>query len=262
MKLYLAAGPEDAGRAAASGCPVAVLGGRLCRGSLQLRDGICGMGALLALDAREPGAFGPVQPLAGALWSTARELGYQGLVLDGGDRPGRELGSLARALAGRKQGEVYVTASAAPGGVCALVETALSGGTLRGHLMQAVQRHGAACVALDIARSRMEFPLPAKNGQGKCLTPEMLTALLQQPRSPVRFSPELCAQYFTRKVGREMRFVLYDDGASIRKKLQLAASMGIGTAFLFWPEVRDLPELLRRDGEFSGCSARSSTGGP
>ena len=66
-------------------------------------------------------------------------------------------------------------------------------------------------------------------------------------RSPsVFFSNELCARYYT-YMSREngAHFVLFDDAMSIRKKLQVARSLGIRRAVAALPEIDDLlPALL------------------
>ncbi len=57
----------------------------------------------------------------------------------------------------------------------------------------------------------------------------------------VFFSNELCAHYFTymnRQNGAH--FVLFDDAASIRKKLYLARSLDISDALLPYPAVADI----------------------
>ena len=66
-----------------------------------------------------------------------------------------------------------------------------------------------------------------------------------EPR--VFYSPQLCARYFTymsRDTGAH--FVLFDDGETLRKKQELALSLGIQRFFWVYPEIEDLsnPEFL------------------
>ena len=122
-----------------------------------------------------------------------------------------------------------------------LIPTALSGGSLRQRLGEAVERYGAGRVALAVERTAADFFLPSPDGQGRPLTREELKARLEERSPSVFFSDELCARYFTymnRQSGAH--FVLFDDAGSIRKKLRLAEALGIDRALLCWPEVSDL----------------------
>ena len=128
-----------------------------------------------------------------------------------------------------------------------LLPTALSGGSLFRRLKEATERFGAERVVPAIERVRMDFYLPAPDGQGRELTQQELQNMLDQRAPSVFFSHELCAHYFT-YMSKEngAHFVLFDDAASIRKKMQLAHQLGMDTTVLFYPQVRDLlPELLR-----------------
>ena len=122
-----------------------------------------------------------------------------------------------------------------------LIPTALSGGSLRQRLGEAVERYGAGRVALAVERTAADFFLPSPDGQGRPLTREELKARLEERSPSVFFSDELCARYFTymnRQSGAH--FVLFDDAGSIRKKLHLAEALGIDRALLCYPEVSDL----------------------
>lgn len=122
-----------------------------------------------------------------------------------------------------------------------LIPTALSGGSLRQRLGEAVERYGAGRVALAVERTAEDFFLPSPDGQGRPLTREELRAQMEERAPSVFFSDELCARYFTymnRQNGAH--FVLFDDAGTIRKKLLLAGALGIDRALLCYPEVSDL----------------------
>ena len=124
-----------------------------------------------------------------------------------------------------------------------MICTAVSGGTLCQRLEEAKARFGNR-IALDLQRLRMDFPLPCPGGEGTALDHDTLCALLAE-KPAVFLSEDLCAKYFTHPCECSLRFVLFDDACTLRKKIQLAESMGIGTAFLMYPEVEDvLPELF------------------
>ena len=126
-----------------------------------------------------------------------------------------------------------------------VVSTALSGGTLRRRLEEVCRRFGPRRIALDLACVRADFSLPAPYGDGAALSAQQLAALRGQ--RPVFFSPELCARYFTYGEGGMTHFVLFDDADTLRRKMSLAAELGIGTGFLSLPESAEaLPQLLGR----------------
>lgn len=152
------------------------------------------------------------------------------------------------ALAARLTGEnrtLYVPQSYAVPRARVLICTAVSGGTLREHLTDAIARFGAQRLALDAQRLAMDFTLPSPRGEGRPLSPAALYALRGRHRAAVFWSGELCARYFTCREGAETHFVLFDDADSLRRKLRLGESLGVREAFFMLPEVEDLwPELL------------------
>ena len=112
-----------------------------------------------------------------------------------------------------------------------LIGTALSGGSLRELLEEAVDKYGTAQLALGVERTAMDFPLPCRGGYGTPLKPEALAALRRSCGAPVFFSEALCAKYFTYRRDSETRLVLFDDDETVGRKLALAQSLGIGEAF-------------------------------
>ena len=131
-----------------------------------------------------------------------------------------------------------------------LVCTALSGGTLRYRLEEAVCRYGAQRIALDLQRLMMDFPLPCPGGEGTPLTPERLQQLQKQRR--VYYCGDLCAHYFTYACGNQPHFVLFDNAESMLRKMELAERLGIREGFVVWQEVQDLLQQLfakKKEGE-------------
>ncbi len=125
-----------------------------------------------------------------------------------------------------------------------LIGSALSGGSLTCRLEEAAVKFGGVKrLALWVERSAEDFFLPAPEGSGKPLTGQELSALMKRLKPAVFFSDELCARYFT-YMTREggAHFVLFDDGATIRKKLQKARRLGIERAVALFEQVEDLFE--------------------
>ena len=126
------------------------------------------------------------------------------------------------------------------------LSSALSGGSLRRRLEQAVETYGAKRLILSLHRSREDFFLPSPAGSGRPLSQEEWQRTMERLDPVVFFSPELCAYYFTymsRTSGAH--FVLFDNSASLRRKQELAKELGILTTFWLFPQTEDLlPEVL------------------
>ena len=123
-----------------------------------------------------------------------------------------------------------------------LICTALSGGTLRQRLEEAITRFSPRPIALDCQRVAMDFLLPSPNGEGAPLTRDQLRQ--RQQGRPVYFSRDLCARYFTYRTQSHTHFVLFDDADTLHRKIRLGAELGINTALFMLPEVIDLPPDL------------------
>lgn len=124
-----------------------------------------------------------------------------------------------------------------------LVNTAVSGGTLNACLDEAVRRYGAARIALDLERLRLDFTLPHSANIRRALTASELRKLREG--KAVYFSQELCARYFTYRRGNENHYVLFDDAQTLRAKAAAAENRGIREGFFMLPEVADIAgELL------------------
>ena len=126
-----------------------------------------------------------------------------------------------------------------------MVSSALSGGSLQNRLEEAEGRFGAQRVVLAVERVAEDFFLPSPNGSGVPLTRRELQEQLEQRKPSVFFSHELCARYFT-YMSRESgaHFVLFDDGDTIRKKLQTARGIGITGAVMALEDVDDVLDKL------------------
>lgn len=178
--------------------------------------------------------------------------GFTGVICDFEGPPVSPLTAIVQNLAEgfhRRGWPLYVTEAygECSGKTRVLIPSALSGGSLRQRLQEAVERYGPNRVVLAVERVAEDFFLPSPSGQGTPLTREALRQRLEEQAPPVYFSTELCAHYFTYMSDRSgAHFVLFDDAGSIRKKLQLARSLDIGEAVLAYPQVDDLlPELLK-----------------
>ena len=75
-------------------------------------------------------------------------------------------------------------------------------------------------------------------GRERPLTEEELEQLKQRLAPSIFFSGDLCARYFT-YMSRDngAHFVLFDDGDTLRHKVEVARELGIRTFLAPWAEV-------------------------
>lgn len=254
QQLILTAPPESCLRAAQSGLSVVRLcyrvgqGGHLFRAELpgKLRGGLMG---LSGLDFDGPGD--PVQLGREVLRECAAQ-GLGGVLCDLDREPTpfweKALSQLGQGCAQRGW-TLYVTEPC--GGVTeqsrVLISTLLSSGTLEARLRTALVRFGEDRVVLGVQRAMEDYTLPSAAGEGKHLSRAELAGRIKRFSPAVFFDQGLCAHHFTYMENSTAHFVLFDDGGSLRRKLALAAELGIRRAVLAFPEVEDLlPQLLGR----------------
>lgn len=121
-----------------------------------------------------------------------------------------------------------------------VIPSALSGGSLSQRLKEAGERFGQNRVALSLHKAAEDFFLPSPTGSGVPLTKEQLEAQLARLQPTVFFSHELCARYYT-YMSRESgaHFVLFDDGDTLRHKLEVARRAGVTSFLAPWAEIRE-----------------------
>jgi hypothetical protein len=201
-------------------------------------------GGLLSLSDRDAPAVEDPEKLAAALVRECARREYAGAVLDFQAPPSPDRRALAAAAAAallRSRRLLYLPESYACGvqGGAAVVNTAVSGGSLEQRLRAARDRWGSRA-ALDLQRLAMDFTLPSLSGEGAALTVMQLADLLRREAPAVFFSQDLGARYFTYAAGGAAHFVLYDDAETLACKLRLGRSLGFSAAFLLYPETEDL----------------------
>ncbi len=250
--LILSAPPDFAKAAQETGLPVAHMAYRIGGGPHLFRANVpvAVRGGLMVIDNRGFDGRGESTPFCHEVLRECTARGFTGVFCDFEGRPMQllakvveELGSLLH----KRSWPLYVTEAY---GNCSdkakvLISTALSGGSLRQRLEDALQQYRGR-VALAVERVAEDFFLPSPTGQGTPLSREELKARMEERSPSVFFSSELCAHYFTYMSKQNgAHFILFDDAGSIRKKLQIARSLDIEDAILAYPQVDDLlPELL------------------
>lgn len=252
MQTYLAVTPEELREAGRYGRAFAHVAYRIGPGSAMLRQNLLlqTRGGLLSVSDRDAPLIEDPQALCAAVLRECGRRGYNGVLLDFEERPRRDrlafVEQLGRTLsAGRRA--LYLPeeyARATPVGI-PLLCTAISGGSFTQRLQEAAAAQGgAARLALDVQRLRMDFRLPARSGEGEPLSPEEFSRLMEREQPAVFFSRDLCARYFTYGREGETHFVLFDDADTLAQKLRTGNAMGFAAAFLMWPEVRDIAPRL------------------
>ena len=250
MQLYLAVSPDKLRQAARFTDRLAHVAyrigpeGRLTRRNLLVST----RGGMMVLGDQGCGPVRDSAALCRDVWRECGTRGYSGVLADfelppSPDRTGF-LSDLGRVLS-RNSRRLFVPEpyGQAVDHAVVLICTALSGGVLRQRLEEAQSRFGRR-LALDLQRLRMDFPLPCPSGEGRPLPVGELDSLMEREQPSVFYSSDLCAKYFTYTRAGESHFVLFDDAATLRRKLQAGQSLGIETAFLMYPEAEDLLPAL------------------
>lgn len=125
-----------------------------------------------------------------------------------------------------------------------MLSTALSGGTLKRRLGEAVNAYGPGRIVLDIERVISNFTPPAPDGEGRPLSREEFETLKAGLSPTPFFSYDLCCNYFIYIDEGQPHIVLYDNLGSIKNKLFLAGSLRIDKAIFLYSEVYDIMSNL------------------
>lgn len=247
-RLILTAPPAAARQASSYGLPVGHMAYRVGTGANLLRANIPInlRGGLMVVDGGGFDGRGDAAVFCQQVIRECSARNFDGVILDFEGRAHPLLGQIVNRLGillSRRGWPLYVTEEYAgfSDRSRVIIPSALSGGSLSKRLSEAAERFGADRVALGVQRSAEDFTLPSPGGSGTPLSREELARRIQSRGASVYFSDELCAHYFTymsRPSGAH--FVLFDNAGSIRKKLQIARSMGLCACILAWPEVEDI----------------------
>ena len=247
-RLILTAPPSAAREATSFGLPVGHMAYRVGPGAHLLRSNISInlRGGLMVVDEATFDGRGDPTLFCQQIVQECCARGFDGAILDFEGKPYPILGQIIHRLGGmftRRGWPLYVTEPYADYSdqTRVIIPSALSGGSLSKRLEEAVERYGARRVALGIQRTSEDFTLPAPNGCGTPLARNELEQRIKARGASVFFSDELCAHYFTYMSHQSgAHFVLFDNAASIRKKIHIARQFGLCSCILAWPEVDDI----------------------
>lgn len=206
-------------------------------------------GGVMVLDNRGFDGLGGVGPFCQELMRECMARSFTGAVLDFEGRlpPLMQIAAQLDALFARRGWSLYVPEGY---GHCApkarvMLPSTLSGGSLAVRLEEAKERFGRDRVVLALQKAAEDFFLPSPTGSGVPLTREELEAQMARIQPSVFFSNELCARYYT-YMSRESgaHFVLFDDGDTLRRKMEVARRAGIDTFLAPWADVEEHAEQL------------------
>lgn len=245
LKIYLSAPAEFAAEAALHG-PVSVMAYKIGRGLRLYRAPLPRARlALMDVDCTGFSGFGPHGALVYDLTGECLRRGYRGMCLDL-PRPTPQLAAFVRALDGETSRlglglflpESYARLSPH---AALLLPAQNASGTFEGRLRRLCALYGPERLAPELERVYRDYPLPARTGRG---------AVLRSPPAllgPPLYSPELCANYASYLDRGRAHLVLWNDPDTLERKIDLIRSLGIGSAFLYYPHTADLlPALLSR----------------
>ncbi|MBR5534364.1 MAG: hypothetical protein IKU62_05900 [Ruminiclostridium sp.] len=252
MKQYLLTPPHQVAQAQALGLPLAHMAYQLDRQGRLVQAGN-GQGDLMLIGVPEAPEHGtaPGQTVREILTRCAKG-GFLGVILDLETPPTPYLARLIRELdeglaKARKGLFLPETYSAYSQRALLYLSSAISGGSLEGRLREAAEAYGPQRLTLSLHRTCRDFFLPSPDGQGRPISQEELHQRMERLEPRVFFSPQLCARYFTymsRDTGAH--FVLFDDGETLKKKRDLALSLGIQRFFWVYPEIEDIYKEIFR----------------
>ena len=171
MKLLLTAPPDQCRAALRFGLPVAHVAYRVGGGPHLFRASIpvSVRGGLMVIDNTGFDGRGEAGPFCQEVLRECMARGYDGILCDFEGHPLQVLAQAVRTLGEltKKRGwPLYVTEAYAPfsDSAIALIPSALSGGSLQQRLQEAVERFGAARVALAVGGGGLLSPLPHRPG--------------------------------------------------------------------------------------------------
>ncbi|MCI8594062.1 MAG: hypothetical protein HFF09_02255 [Oscillospiraceae bacterium] len=251
--LLLTSPPAQLQAASAFGLPIGHMAYRVGPGGHLLRSGIpvSARGGLMVVDDVSLDGRGDSAVFCREVIRECTARHFNGVICDFERNPCSLTSAIAEELGGvltRRGWPLYLPERYARFSTNArvVVSSALSGGSLRRRLEDAVQQYGADRLTLGVQRIAEDFFLPSPSGGGTPLSREELHRRMEERSPSVFFSHELCAHYFTYMSHQNgAHFVLFDDASSIRKKLSIARELGIRWAILAYPDVDDLlPALL------------------
>ena len=199
-------------------------------------------GGLMVVDDKQFDGLGPTGPLCQEIIRETLARGFSGAVLDFENHlpPLEQIAAALDEPFARRGWTLIVPeryGQAAPH-ARVMIPSALSGGSLRRRLEEALERFGESRVVLALEKRAEDFFLPSPTGSGQPLTPKELEELMARLSPAVFFSGELCARYFT-YMSRDngAHFVLFDDGDTLRRKVEVARRLGIHTFLAPWAEI-------------------------
>lgn len=206
-------------------------------------------GGLMVLDNREFDGLGTCTGFCQEVVRECSARSFSGAVLDFEGRlpPLEQMACRLDELFHQRGLSLYVPEAYGPCTTYAgvMVSSALSGGSLSVRLEEVCQRFGRDRVVLALSRVAEDFLLPSPTGSGVPLSQRELADLTARLHPAVFFSHELCARYFT-YMSRDSgaHFVLFDDGDTLARKLELARRAGITTFLAPWAEVEEYAQQL------------------
>ena len=199
-------------------------------------------GGLMVVDDRDFGPLGSVSQPCQEILRECQARGFSGAILDFENHlpPLEQIAGQLDEQFARRGWTLYVSeryGSHAPH-ARVMIPSALSGGSLQQRLVEALERFGESRVVLALEKRIEDFRLPSPTGSGQALTERELEELRRRLSPSVFFSGELCARYFT-YTSREdgAHFVLFDDGETMCRKVEVARQLAIHTFLAPWAEA-------------------------
>lgn len=244
QKIILASPPAAAAKARATGLAVAHMAYRIGRDLHLYRSELSGFsrGGLMYVDSVDS-HLGSIRELPKEIANECYYRNFSGIVLAFEKNCSRVLIELVKHLDAQQAEhglKIYVPQwlGKYTKNSVVLISSHISTGSLEKLLDSACAEYSPNRVALEVECGAVDYSIPCLSEMGRPISAEECERL-KTGRSSF-FSRELCSYYFTYHKKNEAHFVLYDNAASIRRKLYVAEKMGIDSGFFYYPEVSEI----------------------
>ena len=228
-----------------------VMSYRISPGGLQFCDAITTQtrgGYLCVSDKNFKGALPEINDLYSQIIAQCNKRQFAGVLLDFENSLRLKAGPLVQALSERlasRRIDLIVDsqyANVAKSGKV-LIGSELTGGSFASYLDASCKRFGARRLVLELSPMRRQFSASFKDERGKELTEETLAELVRSNRGKIYYSKDLCVNHFHMNNKTIPHYVLFDNNASLKDKINLAKQAGIETFTGFYEDVKGILPL-------------------
>jgi|GEM_PF-5285477 len=228
-----------------------VMSYRISPGGLQFSDSVTANtrgGYMCISDKNFSGALPEINDLYSQIISQCNKRQFAGVLLDFENSLRLKAGPLVQALSEKlscRRIDLIVDsqyAHVAKSGKV-LIGSELTAGSFSAYIDASCKRFGAKRLVLELSPMRRQFSASFKDERGKELTEEAITELVKSNRGKIYYSKDLCVNHFHMNNKTIPHYVLFDNNASLKDKINLAKQAGIETFTGFYEDIKGVLPL-------------------